>query len=475
MALQAQRDGKQILKTGMPPPAPPKRVAHKRVLDEDAYIAGLEKIIRRDFYPDLDKYEAKLELLDAMQRGDTAAVQRLKSALTPTPSSSRASTPLTPLQRVGGASTPSRGSKEEVDTAEQADNIITERGDEVGVAGVSLKEYVANFTSEDNASFQTVISEENAKKKSRNAWMYDAEKKHNEHQAAIALPKPDEVLRLEGPRASVKTWEYRTKNELMYYPQGVAVDAQAKEAFESRQTVAANTRVSDSFLRDQEEATRRATEVDGGPSNWREKEGQKYDLDKMKATPARNAGVAESPRVGGFGFVATPSPVPGLQGESPQMTWGTIDGTPMLLPSEEAAIFGGLSGGGPAHAPVFTMQDQTRREEIALNLSDKVRKKRKEEAKRSKEASTPMSILRRHTSPSQQLRMMSPAAQKMAKRMGVRGNSSSILKSSQSPAIGKSPHLKSGSSSSQRTPVGSRVKTPVVGGASLTDGLLKSM
>jgi protein DGCR14 len=39
---------------------------------------------------------------------------------------------------------------------------------------------------------------------------------------------------------------------------------------------------------------------------------------------------SESPVVHGYGFVATPSPAPGVDA-SPQMTWGEIEGTPFQL------------------------------------------------------------------------------------------------------------------------------------------------
>ena len=41
-------------------------------------------------------------------------------------------------------------------------------------------------------------------------------------------------------------------------------------------------------------------------------------------------GMKETPKVGGYGFMATPSPAPGVD-ESPLMTWGEIEGTPFRL------------------------------------------------------------------------------------------------------------------------------------------------
>ncbi len=57
-----------------------------------------------------------------------------------------------------------------------------------------------------------------------------------------------------------------------------------------------------------------------------EREGGKVDLLDLLGGPK----TAPSPQVRGYGFVATPSPAPGVD-MSPMMTWGRLDGTPLLL------------------------------------------------------------------------------------------------------------------------------------------------
>ena len=46
-----------------------------------------------------------------------------------------------------------------------------------------------------------------------------------------------------------------------------------------------------------------------------------------------------------MGFVATPSPAPGVD-ESPLMTWGEIEGTPFQLESNETPLV-------PSNGPTF--------------------------------------------------------------------------------------------------------------------------
>ena len=52
-----------------------------------------------------------------------------------------------------------------------------------------------------------------------------------------------------------------------------------------------------------------------------------------------------TPRVNGYGFVATPSPAPGVN-ESPLMTWGEIEGTPFQLEPNETPLV-------PSSGPTF--------------------------------------------------------------------------------------------------------------------------
>jgi protein DGCR14 len=46
--------------------------------------------------------------------------------------------------------------------------------------------------------------------------------------------------------------------------------------------------------------------------------------------------ISGTPKVGGYGFVsATPSPAPSQFDSSELMTWGTIEGTPLLISGDQ--------------------------------------------------------------------------------------------------------------------------------------------
>jgi hypothetical protein len=101
-----------------------------------------------------------------------------------------------------------------------------------------------------------------------------------------------------------------------------------------------------------------------------------------------------------YAFMQSPSPAPGVD-DSPFMTWGEIEGTPMLIGGQS-----NLGDSGPG--PKFTMQALPTREQIGLNLSKQsgVRAHKKKQARIDSQkrvnTHTPGSMVR-----------MSPAARKL--------------------------------------------------------------
>lgn len=72
---------------------------------------------------------------------------------------------------------------------------------------------------------------------------------------------------------------------------------------------------------------------------------------------------SSSPNIRGYNLVdATPALSPDRVG-TPQMTWGSIEGTPLLI-----------SGGSQTPGPQFSLPQVSKREELGMKLSEKASK-----------------------------------------------------------------------------------------------------
>ncbi|KIM85348.1 hypothetical protein PILCRDRAFT_87072 [Piloderma croceum F 1598] len=155
--------------------APERSLNRQVILDEDEYTEALSHIVARDFFPSLVHLDATNEYLDALHTQDphliNASVRRLQEiSSTPTPRRGWGSGPLqTPSQTPYGAGpseTPLRTPRGEP-SAKRA------RYD----TNMSLDNFQAKYTSEDNSSFTEILDDENRKRKERWAWAWDAQKR----------------------------------------------------------------------------------------------------------------------------------------------------------------------------------------------------------------------------------------------------------------------------------------------------------
>ncbi|KAG1826061.1 nuclear protein DGCR14 [Suillus subaureus] len=144
----------------------------QQVLEEDEYTAALSHIIARDFFPSLVHLDATNEYLDAVSSRDphliNASVRRLQEVnSTPTTYRGRPwQTPSMTPYGAGPSETPLR----------------TPHGDPVTKrprysTDMSLDNFQARYTSEDNASFTQIMDEENRKRKERWGWAWEAQKR----------------------------------------------------------------------------------------------------------------------------------------------------------------------------------------------------------------------------------------------------------------------------------------------------------
>ncbi|CEL51973.1 Protein DGCR14 OS=Mus musculus GN=Dgcr14 PE=2 SV=2 [Rhizoctonia solani AG-1 IB] len=158
-------------------PGESESLSRQVILDEDSYTSALSDIIARDFFPSLAHLDATNGYLSALDTKDpeqiSKSVRRLQDlAATPTPGRyQNLHTPSRTPYGAGPSDTPiSRRSE-----AGSRGKSITE--------GLSLDDFQARYTSEDNASFATILDDENRQRKEKWAWAWEAQNKVEERKA----------------------------------------------------------------------------------------------------------------------------------------------------------------------------------------------------------------------------------------------------------------------------------------------------
>eukprot|EP00850_Spirogloea_muscicola_P009339 SM000052S17731 [mRNA] locus=s52:332265:334101:- [translate_table: standard] len=188
------------------------------------------------------------------------------------------------------------------------------------------------------------------------------------------------------PAATLDGWQFRAKNLLMYDSSQrddaplTQRELEERAAGPAKEISQRNTRFHNKQLaggdRGGGETVAILYEPVGGatPMPFAERDAararQHYDLGDLRRTPAGGPGAGER------GFVVTPSPAPG-EGESPFMTWGDIEGTPVRLEAEDTPI----SIGGSADGPHFRIPAPPPRDERAVTLSRSAQRSLRERAK----------------------------------------------------------------------------------------------
>ncbi|XP_069764236.1 splicing factor ESS-2 homolog isoform X2 [Narcine bancroftii] len=277
--------------------------------------------------------------------------------------------------------------------AKSEGKLTSEGGDKKAEELPTLDNYLGQSTSEDNASFNQIMVLAEERNKAKHAWLYEAEEASEQgHEEMLALPSPDAPA-IADRHAGVKTWKYKAKNILMYYPEGVKDDELFKKP---REVIHKNTRFqSDPFCR----TLSKSQLQQAAALNAQFKQG-KVGPDGKELIPQ------ESPKVNGYGFVRTPSPAPGVI-DSPVMTWGEIEGTPLHLSSSETPHVDRTPG------PAFKILEPGRRERLGLKMVNEVAAKnrtKKQEALR-KATESLVSLSPHGISP-----VMSPALQRLVNR-----------------------------------------------------------
>ncbi|CAH8290888.1 unnamed protein product [Eruca vesicaria subsp. sativa] len=426
-----------------------------RVLDEDSYVAAIEKIIERDYFPDISKLRDRLDWIQAVKTRDPVQIRdaqlkiierRGKKAnhhhhhggdntegkTTQTPGSTFLRS-FTPLDEFDGKTTTPR-------------EVVVEEVVGDGDFNMSLDEFFRRYTSEDNESFCNILERVNKRKKEKYSYLQENGNNNN----LIEDVKRDRITDGYGtsyqPTSTLVGWKYTAKNLLMYHPgdRGEVALTQEERAVRlaglTKEIVKANTRFHgksmDSRPREDGSLEILYTPIAGSTpmhvSGRDRDKSKRYDLDDLRKTPNLFYVESDKRANNGYSFVKTPSPAPGVD-ESPFITWGEIEGTPMRLDLEDTPIDIGGSADGPHYNIPSAPARDVRAHFLSRDASRKVRERANSMFKK-----PPLPSPHRCGSASPNVRMLSPAAQKFFRR-AIRKSSSTVDESLRASYRGASP------------------------------------
>ena len=195
-----------------PAPKPKQALKNKQVMEEDDFVAALERIIGRDFFPDLPKLREQLDWLDGVSPKDAALARRI----------------IMSEQRGWGALGAGAGSSASEQAAD--DGHDAPELDSAQDSGLSLSAFVAAHTSEDNESFQQLLHKMQEAHRSSYWWVYegaaaphlilaDGTRLDKETAAAMEVAAAAKPRIGDGRSGMAELWPYRSRNQLMFPPQ----------------------------------------------------------------------------------------------------------------------------------------------------------------------------------------------------------------------------------------------------------------
>ncbi|KAK6517713.1 hypothetical protein TWF506_004895 [Arthrobotrys conoides] len=430
-STQSQALIRRSTDTELMPPPPAKRIKRPpKVLDEDSYTTAISDIIARDFFPGLTEAKHQEEYLDALASNDkewiASAGRKLSEVMTGSRVKHRHSTPS--LRSMAVDATPSaRGFDTPMSTRDDMSIATTSSSNPMQKTyeeQLSLDNFQSKYTSEDNASFNDLLDDQNQKKRDEYGWLWRGNKiskpsviaekerqkllKEKEEREGVDKTK---LLEYQDKPAMPETWKINPRNGLMFTPANLddgMLDPDLNPATNTESRAApksishANTRMPQ---------PRDANTVPPSPSVSAIKDAI-AGRPRYSASDASIIGGSETPRVNGYSFVDdAPSPSPSELG-LPPMTWGTVDD---LLPSVEAS------------PSPFKINEQPRRERTLHKMVDKVARSKRASAKMvvpgtpgGSVAGTPVGTARRLRT----LGNMTPAAKGLLGRIGTGGSDS---------------------------------------------------
>lgn len=208
----------------------------------------MEKIIERDFFPDLEKLKAQNEYLEAVEKNDVVKIRDMHQKYSGRrPTTERLASPATFETPLVHRNDPNPTS--ETPNTQPTIKPVAEQ------TTLSLDQYLNSHTSEDNESFGEMMLESERRHREKYAYLYNEESKcQEERDRLLALPSVEKQCELPEKRLDVDTWSYTNRNYIMYVPDGVSLTPEelVEMRAKSRDVVHSNTRLSGNPFNEQQ-------------------------------------------------------------------------------------------------------------------------------------------------------------------------------------------------------------------------------
>ncbi|WPH04248.1 Splicing factor ESS-2 [Acrodontium crateriforme] len=447
-----------------PPPAPKRQKRPAQVVDEDVYSDAVSHIIARDFFPGLLETEAQQEYMQALDSNDKnwirEAGRKLTHVMTPGPETRRrmgTGTRFTP--RTAAVTDTPRGFYGSTPMT-QANNDFAPEKPQVDV-NMSLGAFQAKYISEDNESFNALLDKQNEKRAAKYAFFHNGNKipsarqiahrqreqkllerggsssalittnAAEENRVAFANARPSQDL--DTRAASVESFRNRQgpRNPLMFGPQGVEDTAVTEfQQAEMRSNAPPRSVTYEATRFSHATATSDQT-IPPSPSM------SAIDAaiaGRPKATESEPGYTgAETPRVNGYAFVdAEPTPSElGIPVTDEQADSAEREAAMKLLPAIDE------TGPNP-----FSIHARSQREDLHMRLVEKADKNRRKTGRvdqiktlGSTPGRTPTPKFK--SAPLVKSGEMTPAAQRLASRIGTPRRDNGLFQATSKSAGGR--------------------------------------